>query len=198
MKPNWTVIVMLALASVGAGCVGSGPNTQQGAVGGALAGAVVGGVIGNNRGSGNVASGAAIGATAGGLAGATIGNSVDHQRGTIYGSSPSPYDQPQYDPRATYQVQPAPPPQVVYAPPAPAYAVVEQPPLPPAPPREIVTIRPAREAVWVHGYHLYLGRGRYEWVPGHWEVPPGRYSRFEQPRWERRPHGYVYVRGYWR
>jgi outer membrane lipoprotein SlyB len=164
-------LASLALVTFGAGCAGYGPNTQQGAVIGAAGGALAGGVIGNNRGSGNALSGAAIGAAAGGIAGAAIGNSVDHQRGTIY---------TEQDARTEY--------------------VVPQPPAPPAPPpREIVTARPAREAVWVEGYWAYAGHGnRYEWVPGHWEVPPPRYRTFVQPRWERRGNGYVYMRGYWR
>src|SRR6185436_13117946 len=84
-------ISSLAVAALCAGCVGSGPNTERGAVGGALAGAVVGGVVGHNHGSRNTASGAAIGAAAGGLAGAAMGNAADHDRGTIYGGG-TPYD----------------------------------------------------------------------------------------------------------
>ena len=79
------------------------------------------------------------------------------------------------------------------------YVVVQQPPAYPPPPREVVTVRPAREAVWVQGYWSYSGRGNsYQWVPGHWEIPPGQYRTFVQPRWERQPQGYIYVRGYWR
>jgi len=150
-----TKLILSAVAlSLGAGCAGYGPNTQQGAVGGALAGALAGGIIGNNRGSHNAASGAAIGAVAGGLAGGAIGNSLDHERGTLY--------QPQ-----------------------------------PEPPREVVAVRPAREAIWVEGYYLYAGRGRYEWVPGHWEIPPRGYRTYVRPGWQRHGGNYVYVRGYW-
>src|ERR1051325_1219960 len=86
MIPNKAFTVSLAaLATLLSGCVGSGPNTERGAVGGALAGAVVGGVGGHNHGSRNTASGAAIGAAAGGLAGAALGNATDHQNGTVYG-----------------------------------------------------------------------------------------------------------------
>ena len=160
----------LALAALGSGCVGSGPNTRQSALGGATAGEVAGGVVGHNRGSGNTLGGAAIGAAAGGLGGALVGHLLDRERGTDY---------PSFEYATMY--------------------AVEQPPLPPPPPRrELVVVRPARQAVWVSGYHAYLGRGRYAWVPGHWEVPPGRSRQFVQPRWERAARGYVYRRGYWR
>jgi hypothetical protein len=73
-----------------------------------------------------------------------------------------------------------------------------QPPAAPPPPREVVAVRPAREAVWVEGYYLYAGRGRYEWVPGHWEIPPRGYRTYVRPGWARQGGSYVYVRGYWR
>lgn len=169
MNATKPLLISLTAAMLLSGCVGSGPNTQQGAVGGVVAGALVGGIIGNNRGSGNAASGAAIGAVAGGLAGATVGNSLDHQRGTLY-----------TQPDARTEV------------------VVQQPPPTPPPPREIVTVRPAREAVWVEGYYAYAGGNRYDWIPGHWEIPPPRYHSYVRPGWQRRGNGYVYVRGYWR
>jgi hypothetical protein len=207
MNTNQAFTLTLGLAALCAGCAGTGPSTQRGAVGGALAGAVAGGVIGNNHGSHNTWSGAAIGAAAGGVAGAALGNAADQQRGTVY-TNPSPYDtaprQPVY---AQPPVSVAPPVQQVqpqypaqYEQPQTEYVVV-QPPAYPPPPREVVTVRPAREAVWVQGYYAYTGRrgNPYMWVPGHWEVPPpGRYRTFVQPRWERGPQGYVYVRGYWR
>jgi hypothetical protein len=168
MQNQRTFAVGLVLAALCSGCVGYGPNTQQGAVGGAAAGALLGGIVGNNSRHGDTLSGAAIGAVAGGLAGGAIGNSVDHQRGTVYAQPQNEY-------------------------------VVAQPPPPPPPRREVVAVRPAREAVWIEGYWTYTGRGeRYEWVPGHWEVPPPQRRAFVGPRWERRPNGYIYVRGYWR
>ena len=165
-----TVPVTLAVVTLLSGCVGSGPNTQQGAVGGALAGGVLGGIIGHNHGSRNTMSGAAIGAVAGGVAGAALGNAADHQRGTLYSEA---------DARTSY--------------------VVQQPPPPPAPVREVMVARPHPDAVWVEGYYSYSGYGgRYDWVPGHWEVPPPRYRTFVRPHWQPRGGSYVYVRGYWR
>lgn len=163
------LLVSLALSALGAGCVGSGPNTQQGAVGGAAVGAVAGGIIGNNSHSHDTLGGALIGGIVGGLAGGAIGNSLDHQRGTIYTS----------EAQATTD-----------------YAVESAPP-PPPPPREVVVARSAPDTVWVNGYWIYESRG-YAWVPGHWERPPERHLAFVAPHWARRDHSYVYVRGYWR
>ena len=172
MKLKYTLPTTLAVLALLSGCVGNGPNTQQGAVGGALAGGILGGVIGHNHGSRNTMSGAAIGAVAGGLAGAALGNAADHQRGTLY-YSPA-------EARTNYVVQ-------------------EPPPLPPPPVREVIIARPHPQAVWVEGYYSYSGYGgRYEWVPGHWQTPPPRYRTFVRPYWERRGGSYVYVRGYWR
>ena len=64
----------LALCAVLTGCVGTGPNTQQGAVEGGAVGAVTGAIIGNNSGGRNGVAGALIGAIAGAIAGGAIGN----------------------------------------------------------------------------------------------------------------------------
>lgn len=164
-----TLLVTLSLAALTAGCVGSGPNTQQGAVGGAALGAVAGAIIGNNSGSHDSVGGAVIGGIAGGLAGGAIGNALDHQRGTIYTSEREA---------------------------ATDYAV-ETPPPPPAPPREVAMRRPGPDVVWVDGYWIYESHG-YAWMPGHWERPPARYRAFVAPHWQRERGSYVYVRGYWR
>src|SRR5437870_4629819 len=113
MNLKSTLPASLAVVALLSGCVGTGPNTQQGAVGGALAGGVIGGIIGNNHGSRNTMSGAAIGAVAGGVAGAALGNAADHQRGTMYSEA---------DARTNY--------------------VVHEPPPPPAPVREVVVAQP--------------------------------------------------------
>ncbi len=80
------VLAAMAASIIFTGCVGTGTNTQRGAVGGAALGAVVGAIIGNNSGHGNGANGAAIGAVAGAIAGGTLGNANDHEQGTIYRS----------------------------------------------------------------------------------------------------------------
>jgi hypothetical protein len=51
--------------------------------------------------------------------------------------------------------------------------------------------------VWTDGYYNYAG-GRYVWAPGRWMRPPRARQAWVAPRWERRGHGYVFVRGYWR
>jgi hypothetical protein len=51
--------------------------------------------------------------------------------------------------------------------------------------------------VWVYGYYDYQG-DHYDWVPGHWEIPPPNAVAFVRPHWRYRGGAYVYVRGYWR
>ena len=85
MKTRALFLSSLALTTLLAGCAGTGPNTQQGAVTGGALGALAGAIIGNNSRGGNALGGALIGGAVGAIAGGTIGNSIDHQRGTIYG-----------------------------------------------------------------------------------------------------------------
>jgi hypothetical protein len=162
-----SVLFLTALLS---GCVGTGPNTQQGAVTGGALGALAGAVIGHNSRGGDAVGGAILGGTAGAIAGGAIGNSVDHQNGTVYGGYP---EQPGRYRMA--RVEPPPP-----APPAPAETV------PPA---------PAANAVWVPGYWVY--DGRYAWTAGHWEIPPPYAHSYVAAHWENRGGRYVYVRSYW-
>ena len=86
MKTNLPLTLTLALALPLTGCVGTGPNTQQGGVAGGAIGAVAGAIIGNNSRGHDAVGGAILGGIAGALAGGAIGNSLDHQRGTIYTS----------------------------------------------------------------------------------------------------------------
>ena len=171
MKTNQTTLLFtLTLCALCTGCVDSGPNTQQGAVGGAALGALAGAIIGNNSGSHNGASGATIGAIAGAIAGGTLGNAEDHRRGTVYTS----------ETEATTNY------------------IVEEPPRPPLRPTEVIPAQPVAEAVWVGGYWVYDPVGRYDWVAGRWEVPPQQYRVFVPPHWAHRGRGYVYLHGYWR
>ena len=133
MKTKTIILLPLGLVFLCAGCVGTGPNTQQGAVSGGILGAIAGGIIGNNSGNGNGAGGAVLGATAGAIVGGTIGNQIDHERGTIYTS----------EKEATTQV-------VLDSPPPP----------PPRPPRrEVVYVRSAPEAIWIEGHWVYITAG---------------------------------------
>jgi hypothetical protein len=151
--------------------VGTGPNTQQGAVTGGALGALAGAIIGNNSGGGNALAGAAIGAAAGAVAGGTIGNSVDNQRGTVYGASSRP---PVY------------------------YSVQSPPPPPPGPPpgQQIIPAAPAPNALWIPGYWSYDGY-RYTWAVGHWEIPPPNARSYVAAHWENRGNGFAFVEGYW-
>lgn len=175
---NSTNTKVFALISVGlglvlAGCEGTGPSTQTGAVTGGVLGAIAGGIIGNNNGH-NALGGALVGGAIGAIAGGTIGNSIDHANGTIYGSQGA----------ATTTV------------------VVQQPPPPPPPPppqAEYVPPQPTPDAVWITGHWEFDGpSARYVWIRGCWVVPPGYGEYWVRPHWAYRDGGYVYIRGYWR
>jgi hypothetical protein len=173
MHQRYSVIFALGISALLAGCVGTGPNTQQGAVTGGALGALAGAIIGNNSRGGNALGGALIGGAVGAVAGGTIGNSIDNQRGTIYRSPEE----------ATTNV------------------VVQQVPPPPPPPQtvEVVTPAPAPTAVWIPGCWAFNGDA-YVWFPGRWEIPPQGCYTYVAPYWAPRRHGYgyVYIRGYWR
>lgn len=170
---NLRVISVSLFSALLAGCVGSGPNTQRGAVTGGALGALAGGIIGNNNGH-RTWQGAGIGALAGALAGGALGNAADHQNGTVYGGQPQQ--------------------QVADAAPAPQQpVVVEQ-----APPQTVVIQQaPPPGAVWVNGYWAWTPQGNV-WVQGHWEVPPPGYAYYVPPHWERRRGMRIYIRGFWR
>lgn len=171
--PRQTAFALTAIAtSLCAGCSGTPSNTQRGAAGGAAIGAVAGAIIGNNRGSGNAASGAAIGAAAGAIAGGALGRRSDRQQ-----EPNTPYN-PQAGTATDVYVEGAPP-------------------LPPAPLAENITPQPSSSSVWVPGYWTYESGDRYEWVAGHWVVPPSGARTFQPPHWRQQGSGSVWVRGHW-
>jgi hypothetical protein len=174
MNRNTLLISSLALSALLTGCVGTGPNTQQGAVNGAALGAIAGAIIGNNSGSHNGGAGALIGALAGGIAGGTMGNAKDNQDGTLY-----TYQQPPR--RGYYRTQ----------------VVAAVPPAPPAPLSEAVPPAPASNALWVPGYWDFNGSG-YTWTGGRWEIPPPMSTSYIAAHWETQGNASVFVRGYWR
>lgn len=171
-KPSSILVPAAALALLCAGCVGTGPNTQNGAVAGGAIGALAGAIIGNNSGGRNGLAGALIGGTVGAIAGGTIGNSVDHENGTLYTSPQS----------------------------ATTTMVIQQAPPPPPPPAEATVIEAGPPgAVFIPGYYYFNGSA-YIWVGAHWEMPPSGFHYFIAPHWEyrRARAGYVYIHGYWR
>jgi hypothetical protein len=164
-----SILSIITAAALCAGCEGTGPNTQNGAVAGGALGALAGAVIGNNSGGHNAAGGALIGGLVGAIAGGTIGNSVDHQNGTLY--------------RSEYQ--------------ATSNIAVPVQPTPPPPPAEVQTPQPTPSAVWIYGDYDFDG-AQSTWVPGHWEIPPQSAVTFVRPHWIYRGVSYVFVRAYWR
>jgi WXXGXW repeat (2 copies)/Glycine-zipper domain len=148
--------------------VGTGPNTQEGAVTGGALGALAGAILGNNSRSHNALAGALIGGTAGAIAGGTLGNAADQRNGTIYTS----------EQQATTNV------------------VVQAPPRPPPPPTEVVVEQPAPDMIWIRGCWVWGPEG-YFWAPGHWQRPPPYRRYYVAPHWQRRRGNYVYIQGYW-
>ena len=68
---------------------------------------------------------------------------------------------------------------------------------PPAAQQEVVLAQPSSEHKWVPGYWTWRNE-RYEWMAGHWEIPPSQSSVWVAPRWDRRSDGsYQFYEGYW-
>ncbi len=70
---------------------------------------------------------------------------------------------------------------------------------PPAPRIEHIRMEaPSRRHVWVDGFWDWNPRrGDWEWVPGGWYLPPrGRY-RWVPPHYQPRGEGWVVIRGHW-
>ena len=169
----------LTLCVLLTGCVGTGPNTEQGAVAGGALGALAGGIIGHNSRGGDAFGGAILGAATGAIAGGVIGNSVDQERGTIYGTPDRPpgrYGNP--DDRA-YRV-----------------SRVQGHATPPPTPVDPVPPQPAPNAIWVPGYWIYDTRS-YTWVTGRWEIPPPFARTYVPAHSETRNGQLVHVPGYW-
>jgi hypothetical protein len=173
MFKHLTLLCGALLSVTLTGCVGSGPNTEQGAVTGGAIGALAGAIIGHNSRGGDALGGAILGGVGGAIAGGVIGNSVDQERGTVYQPGGTVYDRP-----GQRRVSRNEPPQT------------------PAPLADTYTPSPAPNAVWIPGYWSYDGRG-YGWQAGHWEIPPPMAKTYVTAHWEQRPNGYAFVPSYW-
>jgi len=67
---------------------------------------------------------------------------------------------------------------------------------PPAMQQEVVLAQPSSQHVWLAGYWTWRN-DRYEWMAGHWELPPGPNSVWTAPRWEQQGNAYRFYEGYW-
>jgi len=67
---------------------------------------------------------------------------------------------------------------------------------PPALQAEVVLAQPTPQHVWLAGYWTWRDE-RYEWMAGHWELPPTVSSVWVAPRWEQQGNAYRFYEGYW-
>ena len=68
---------------------------------------------------------------------------------------------------------------------------------PPALQQEVVLAQPSSQHVWIAGYWTWRN-DRYEWMAGHWELPPNSGSVWVGPRWEQEGNAYRFYEGYWK
>jgi len=67
---------------------------------------------------------------------------------------------------------------------------------PPALQQEVAQAQPSSDHVWLAGYWTWRN-DRYEWMAGHWELPPSSSARWVAPRWEQQGNAYKFTEGYW-
>lgn len=75
-----------------------------------------------------------------------------------------------------------------------SYVVVQAPPAPQAP--QAIPAQPSSSHVWVGGYWTWQNN-RYEWMAGHWEVPPFAGAKWENPRVESEAGAFRFYEGRW-
>jgi hypothetical protein len=68
---------------------------------------------------------------------------------------------------------------------------------PPPPQTEVVMGAPGPDYVWVDGAWTWNGVA-WVWIGGRWVLPPYPHAIWVGPHWERWPHGWHRVPGYWR
>ena len=67
---------------------------------------------------------------------------------------------------------------------------------PPALQQEVVLAQPTSRHVWIAGYWTWRN-DRYEWMVGHWDLPPNSGAVWVAPRWEQQGNAYRFYEGYW-
>ena len=67
---------------------------------------------------------------------------------------------------------------------------------PPAAQQEIPSARPTHDHVWVAGYWSWQNN-QYQWMAGHWEVPPRAGAVWIPPRWQPEGTSWRFYPGYW-
>ena len=61
---------------------------------------------------------------------------------------------------------------------------------------EVVLAQPSPQHVWIPGFWTWRNQ-QYEWMAGHWELPPNSGAVWNAPRWEREGNAYRFFEGYW-
>jgi hypothetical protein len=75
-----------------------------------------------------------------------------------------------------------------------SYVVLQAPPAPQAP--QAIPAQPSPSHVWIDGYWTWRNN-RYEWMAGHWEVPPFSGARWVTPRSESQSGAIRFYEGHW-
>ena len=75
-----------------------------------------------------------------------------------------------------------------------SYVVMQAPPAPQAP--QAIPARPSAQHVWIDGYWTWQNN-RYEWMAGHWELPPSSSAKWEYPHYASEGGAYRFYEGRW-
>jgi hypothetical protein len=81
-------------------------------------------------------------------------------------------------------------------PPTPATTTTVVTQAPPELEQEVVLARPSPQDVWLAGYWTWQN-DRYEWMAGHWQLPPNSNATWVAPRWEHEGNAYRFYEGHW-
>jgi hypothetical protein len=67
---------------------------------------------------------------------------------------------------------------------------------PPMQQQEVVIAQPSPQDVWIAGFWTWRD-SQYQWMAGHWEMPPNASAVWVAPRWEQEGNAYRFHEGYW-